>query len=74
MKFSRSRKFLFITILTVSGTVAVTVSAQEPAQTATATPGNVVAKVEIADPSVASLRLATNALVAVQSRPLSAAC
>ena len=52
MKSSRLRKFLFITIMTVSGTASATASAQEPAQTATATPENIVAKVEIVDPSV----------------------
>ena len=58
MKSSRLRKFLFITIMTVSGTASATASAQEPAQTATATPENIVAKVEIADPSVAIRKFA----------------
>ncbi|MBK9527329.1 MAG: TolC family protein [Acidobacteria bacterium] len=58
MKFSRSRKFLFFSILTVSATATATVSAQEPAQTATATPENVVAKVEIVDPTAAIRKFA----------------
>lgn len=58
MKFSRSRKFLFFSILTVSATATVAVSAQEPAQTATATPEKVVAKVEIVDPTAAIRKFA----------------
>lgn len=58
MKFSRSRKFLFIFILTVSATATTAASAQEPAQTTTATPENLVAKVEIADPAVAIRKFA----------------
>ncbi|MEQ1644614.1 MAG: TolC family protein, partial [Pyrinomonadaceae bacterium] len=53
MKFSRSRRFLFITILSVTVTATVTASPQEPVQTATATPEDVVARVEIADPAIA---------------------
>lgn len=58
MKFSRSRRFLFITILSVSATATVTASPQEPVQTATATPENVVARVEIVDPAVAIRKFA----------------
>lgn len=58
MKFSRSRRFLFITILTASGAATATASAQEPAQTATATPEKIVSEARVADPSVAIRKFA----------------
>ncbi|MEQ1646393.1 MAG: TolC family protein, partial [Pyrinomonadaceae bacterium] len=55
MKFSRSRKFLFISILSVCVTATIDTSAQLPVQ---ATPETIVAKAESTDPTAAIRKFA----------------
>ena len=58
MKFSRSRKFLFILILTVSGAATLRASPQEPGRTEPVTPENIVAEATVANPAVAIRKFA----------------
>ncbi len=58
MKFSRSRQFLYLTILTVFVAASASAAPQEPIQTASATPENIVAKAEITDPATAIRKFA----------------